>query len=652
MNRFNNLKSSVRGSALQAILYGSIGLIVFFGIYGPLPLDVTYDHWILNGYDEYDIVQHYAGWLSYRNSPWTFPLGLMDELGGGAVTFTDSIPWVAILFKLLSPVLPQTFQYFGLYICLCYVLQGVAAGFLVSKITKNRFIVFGGVLLFCLSPILMERAFRHTALASQWLILFAFNAYLRSRQTGKMSSAYCFIGVLSIGIHPYFLPMVFSIMFANIIELSINNRCIQMRSVLIACGSLMATCACGYVIGALGTSTINSNGGFGYYSMNLNALINPTSIGVSDWSLVLDPLPQTLGNYDGFNYLGFGVIVGCVISILVLAVRPRKLLDFTKRNVCLLVLGVCLSLFAVSNVVTCNGSTIFTYPLPEILLKWAAVFRASSRLFYPVYYLMLLFCLYCIASLKKPLSIFLISFIALVQIVDLSPAIAEKHQSFDRNAVELSYSDSSYNGNAAWQSIAANADRIKLINSVWDYRLAAFGVINDLHPDITIVNRRTDAVQRVYDNLSSNMNELETGNIDERAVYISNDLAAVLQFLQANDGLKGYYLPNNYYGLAVDAMAVEAEVMTPNDDYIQALNKTGGDWAAGVKQLEDSAGSCVVFPYSDMNYNKLSESTFLSLENDDFRILNVKIEDDEIVVEVEGEASLLKFPERIRMVKP
>ena len=30
-------------------------------------LDVTADAWILNGYDETDILQHYAGWVLFRN---------------------------------------------------------------------------------------------------------------------------------------------------------------------------------------------------------------------------------------------------------------------------------------------------------------------------------------------------------------------------------------------------------------------------------------------------------------------------------------------------------------------------------------------------------------------------------------------------------
>lgn len=71
------------------------------------------------GYDESDIIQHYSGWLAFRNSEWSFPLGLAKDMAiedGTYISFTDSIPWVAIFFKLFNQFLPETFQYFGLYV--------------------------------------------------------------------------------------------------------------------------------------------------------------------------------------------------------------------------------------------------------------------------------------------------------------------------------------------------------------------------------------------------------------------------------------------------------------------------------------------------------------------------------------------------------
>jgi hypothetical protein len=102
-----------------------MGVLIFLMIYGWTPLEVQNDAWIMAGYDEVDIKQHYAGWLAFRKSEWTFPLGMAQDMAVGTgtiISFTDSIPWVAMFFKLFRNVLPETFQYFGIYTGLCYIL--------------------------------------------------------------------------------------------------------------------------------------------------------------------------------------------------------------------------------------------------------------------------------------------------------------------------------------------------------------------------------------------------------------------------------------------------------------------------------------------------------------------------------------------------
>ena len=61
------MKSRIAPSSnLCLILEGIvIGLFAFWIIYGFGPLDVTNDRWIMSGYDESDIIQHYAGWVAF-----------------------------------------------------------------------------------------------------------------------------------------------------------------------------------------------------------------------------------------------------------------------------------------------------------------------------------------------------------------------------------------------------------------------------------------------------------------------------------------------------------------------------------------------------------------------------------------------------------
>ena len=202
-------------------IYAAIGAAAFLLIYGTDALHVTFDGWILNGYVEEDIIQHYAGWMAFRASDWSFPVGLAGSLGypdGVVISFTDSIPLVSVFFKCLSGILPETFQFFGWYVLFCFMMQGICAGLLMELFTEKKWGIYGAVVLFVFSPILIERAFRHTALASQWLILAALYLYFHSRRSGKTPWGFWGLQVLCVGLHPYFVPMVCGVLAAWTLE--------------------------------------------------------------------------------------------------------------------------------------------------------------------------------------------------------------------------------------------------------------------------------------------------------------------------------------------------------------------------------------------------------------------------------------------------
>ena len=86
------------------------GIVFFYLIVGFGPLDPHNLGWI---FGRFDPPQHYLGWAFYRYSPWSFPIGLNPNFGmdiSSSIVYTDSIPIMAIFFKLLSPILPQVFR--------------------------------------------------------------------------------------------------------------------------------------------------------------------------------------------------------------------------------------------------------------------------------------------------------------------------------------------------------------------------------------------------------------------------------------------------------------------------------------------------------------------------------------------------------------
>lgn len=433
---------------VQFILPGLIGVFTFLILYGFTSLNVRNDSWIMAGYDEADIIQHYSGWLAFRNSEWTFPLGMARNMAcedGTYISFTDSIPWVSIAFKVIRALLPETFQFFGLYTLFCFMMQGIAAFHIIYWKSRDSIYAIIGTFLYTFSPILMERAFRHTALGSHWLILTAILVYIvhRDKPSRMHYVGYLFLLVFAIGIHPYFLPMIAIFLLLSVIE---DIRRKEFYSMVFFGAILLVIFICGWVLGVFGTGVALSRDGYGKYSMNLNALINPTSIGGYTWSSFVKKFPQILGNYDGFNYLGLGVISG-IFFLFMLAVflrKERMIWEWAKKNVMLLLVLIGCLIFAVSNVVTCNDIILVNTALPEWLRSLCGIFRASSRIFYPVYYCIFtgVICgIWLLGKVSKRRRYLILGVVFAIQFLDLRVCITEKHEKMNANAEYVSLLD-------------------------------------------------------------------------------------------------------------------------------------------------------------------------------------------------------------------
>lgn len=131
---------------------------------------------------------------------------------------------------------------------------------------------------------MIERAFRHVALSSHYIVLFALYAYLRGRREQRcFMPVFWLLAALGVGITPYFLPMV--AIFALL--LAVENA-LHTRKLLAPCGLFLGTCAAGYaagvVLGSLNNGYSASRENYGVFSFNLNALFNPSSKGGYTWS--------------------------------------------------------------------------------------------------------------------------------------------------------------------------------------------------------------------------------------------------------------------------------------------------------------------------------------------------------------------------------
>ena len=435
-------------TCLTFIIGALVGLIIFIAIYGFDVIKFTNDSLIINGYIEKDIAQHYGGWMLYRNSPWRFPLGLGQNIAypyGTVVSYTDSIPLLAIFFKIFRDFLPATFQYFGFYCLLCFMLQGAFGSLISNLFSKNIITDILASAVFVLSPIMIERAFRHCGLTSHFLILSALYFYFcnKGKTDFKAYLPFFIINVLAITIHPYFLPFTFGIMFAFAVEqFFINKKIVSAPAYVVF--SIIFTLLIGYIIGAFYSTGSMSSFGYGFFNMNLNALINPMSRGFTNWSSVLPVRPNILGQPEAFSYLGLGIILMIPISAFI-AVLHYKLnifkecFEFIFNYYGIIFSAAALFIFAVGDWIMFDEIQIYRIPFPASLMEGLfGIFRANGRFTWLLIYAIVIAIIFCLTRCNKiTVTNLLLALLILIQVYDLKDVLNLKHSYFTGSEGDL-----------------------------------------------------------------------------------------------------------------------------------------------------------------------------------------------------------------------
>lgn len=526
-------ESITKKQILKLFFVGSlIGIVVFLICYGWQVLDVTDDSWLLTGQD---ISQHYIGWKFYRTSAWHFPLGQIDGMNYpdvSCIVFTDSIPLFAIFFKILSPVLPETFQYFGLWGLMTYLLIGGISSVVIRKSTENCWLCWIGSMFFCLSPYVFQRMYGHTALAGHWIILLAIAIWIYKPYFNTFrKKLFAWTGVLIIAslVHIYFIPMVMLFMFGFCLQDLFENRGWK-EDIIFAIIAVAADLIILYIVGAFSKSGSMAGGGLGAYSANINSLINPTS-----YVTLMPSLPVRDGQGEGFGYLGLGILLlsACAIGIYIAygywqakyvgrsESAARKAGNAAFRYSVIIVVFILLIL-AWSPEIVCGTQTIFRIPYPSIIRKALSIFRASGRFIWCVGYIIMTWCImvFCRHIRGKMACVFLGCILA-IQAVDLHWIIEskQKHYSESLPAVTM-YSD-------AWEKLAAGKEHLIILpydtvqeerGSAASYEIANFAVNHHMtinyFPEARSDERKLEQNEKVFEA------ELLTGTEAAKNLYI------------------------------------------------------------------------------------------------------------------------------------
>ena len=93
--------------------------------------------WLHNGSD---ITPPQLAWHFFKNDIWRLPLGSNPNYGdelGSSIVFSDSIPILALFFKLFKSFIPENFQYISFWYLICFYFQLFFSFKILKKFTNS-----------------------------------------------------------------------------------------------------------------------------------------------------------------------------------------------------------------------------------------------------------------------------------------------------------------------------------------------------------------------------------------------------------------------------------------------------------------------------------------------------------------------------------
>lgn len=562
-----------------------IGATLFILIFGWNVLDFTYTDWLLPQ-TVTDLTQHYLGWVFYRDSSWHFPIGLIDNIlypDYASVVYTDSIPLFAFIFKLLSGILPEQFQYFGLFGILCYMLQGGFSACLIYHFTNKKMYSLLASVFFSGSLLMLFRMYYHTSLSAHWLIIASIYIWLCKESelsTFKSVIYWAILSTIAILTHAYLLPMVWGCMLCDILEQFLAYT--YKKGFLMMLASGLCVVLFGWIFGMFYGSNSKTGALYGgIFSFNLNGFFNGQG-----FTYFFDPLPTASEwQLEGLAYLGLGIMILIAICLILLGIRSVKKITLKakrlqavpeekktelshnssdpeikevrfpdssgakktarkkiKKLIPYIVFFAVFTMLAVSNVVT-FGNHAFYIPLSDSVTNVLGVFRCSGRLIWPVYYMILLYTCIGIHNLipKKWIPEILVIAALILQMIDISPQLNYSHTEF-ASSERMQYE--SLLVDPAWKECAEKYDHIMFYPNVLriisgkkvaGYELQVYA--HDNHMTLNMFCLARVSTEAVNQNVYLHFDQLKQGITDPDTMYVFLD-----DLPSESCGLHYYYL--------------------------------------------------------------------------------------------------------------
>ncbi|MEX0598416.1 MAG: DUF6311 domain-containing protein [Candidatus Paceibacterota bacterium] len=520
---------------LPIYIFIVVGIIIFhykIGIWNVLPFNVD---WLLQASDW---PQHHLGWEFFRRAPWNWPLGDFSNLLYPVTTnigFTDSIPLLAISFKLLNLILPNFFQYIGLWLLFNLIMQGYLAFLIFKKLNlPTNYSILAGVFL-QLTPALIAR-FNHPALTAHWLILLTIYNYLSFKGNSRDIYLNFLAIVLSSLIHPYLAIMIIPLSLANLWRFQSWPKVI-----LLSISAIIIPYILWLSIGYFVEYSIGDPQSLGYYSASLQTFFNPAYAiwdhHIRDASFWLNVRsPRYMLQYEGFAYMGIGLLIAIVINTITLIIKlikkPNKIIihiiDTIKsflitKKIFFVITIFWISLYAIMHHdIVINIEAYSNFYLVDLFLEKAGVIRANGRFIWPLMYVIIIFIIYLLYRLLPKKAYYIVLILLTAQAIDISPLIKERL--FKNQELTTVNSDEG----VFWRDLIKNYDAVymypggqRTYNRNDDYIIFTFWAAqNNIPINAGYLSRYDFETSRKF-NLELEQN-LNTKKLDKNILYITN----------------------------------------------------------------------------------------------------------------------------------
>ncbi len=440
--------------ALVAALFGAW----FVGWRNVLPGSMS---WLDIG----DVGGSQAAWEYFRAAPLIqWPITALPNYGVGWGSIFQGMAGnvlVALPLKLISPLLPDEFQYLGLWVVACFVAQAVVLQRLFAATRLARTERLLGTLVVTLSPILLFRigVLMHLDLGGQWLIVLSLLLY---RSAPACSRRWWVLFLVAAAVNVYLFAMTFAVWCAAWWRDEVQPPTRSMRRAFSGFGFAVAA-ALGslWVLGFFAFR--DSASGYGFFRVNAAAFVNPGYSPTESFSGLLDRFGSLRARQfateegEGFAYVGLAPLVALpALAVALVAGRMRWL----RRNAALAVVTVVLFAIAVSNRVVVVRREL-TYWWPDVLLDARQVFRSSGRFAWLLAYVLAIAGWIALSRYSRRLgrlaSVALVA-IAAVHVVDIVPGIRTTHETLSAAKPDRSTFDSE-----AWSDVTRDRPAMSIV---------------------------------------------------------------------------------------------------------------------------------------------------------------------------------------------